>query len=123
MKCLKCVFSVVYILLVYSLFSDRVGLPLHNTPFPGVLMKSIGATFFRPDALPDVLVAFQSMFISIWVSRLEIDEFPDCQCSRVSRANEEMLDIMRRRAAVCTDVEACILLDSALVRAQESTIS
>ena len=23
-----------------------VGLPLHNTPFPGVLMKSIGAAFF-----------------------------------------------------------------------------
>ena len=38
-------------------------------------------------------------------------------------ANEEMLDIMRRRAAVGTDVEVCILLDSALVRAQESTIS
>ena len=45
------------------------------------------------------------------------------QCSRVSRANEEMLDIMRRRAAVGTDVEVCILLDYALVRAQESTIS
>ena len=27
-----------YILSVYSQFSDRVGLPLHNTPFPGVLM-------------------------------------------------------------------------------------
>ena len=36
-----------YILLVYSPFSDRVGLPLHNTPFPGVLMKSIGAAFFN----------------------------------------------------------------------------
>ena len=34
-----------YILSVYSPFSDRVGLPLHNTPFPGVLMKSIGAAF------------------------------------------------------------------------------
>ena len=43
-----------YILSVYSPFSDRVGLTLHNTPFPGVLMKSIGAAFFRPDALPDV---------------------------------------------------------------------
>ena len=42
---------------------------------------------------------------------------------RVSRANEEMLDIMRRRASVCAYVEACILLDSALVRAQESTLS
>ena len=31
----------IYILSVYSQFSDRVGLPLHNTPFPGVLMKSI----------------------------------------------------------------------------------
>ena len=36
---------------------------------------------------------------------------------------EEMLDIMWRRAAVCTDVAACILLDSALVGAQESTLS
>ena len=43
-----------YILSVYSPFSDRVGLPLHNTPFPGVLMKSIGAAFYQPDALPDV---------------------------------------------------------------------
>ena len=33
------------ILSVYSPFSDRVGLPLHNTPFPGVLMKSIGAAY------------------------------------------------------------------------------
>ena len=40
----------VYILSVYSPFSDRVGLPLHDTPFPGVLMKSIGAAFF--DRMP-----------------------------------------------------------------------
>ena len=40
--------------LVYSPFSDKVGLPLHTTPFPGVLMKSSGAAFLRPDALPDV---------------------------------------------------------------------
>ena len=39
-----------YILSVYSPFSDRVGLPLHNTPFPEVLMKSIGAAFF--DRMP-----------------------------------------------------------------------
>ena len=39
----------IYILSVYSLFSDRVGLSLHNTPFPGVLM-SIGATFY--DRMP-----------------------------------------------------------------------
>ena len=39
---------------VYSLFSGRVGLPPHNTLIPGVLMKSIGAAFLRPDALPDV---------------------------------------------------------------------
>ena len=38
---------------VYSPFSDRVGLPPNNNPFPGVLMKSIEA-FLRPDALPDV---------------------------------------------------------------------
>ena len=45
--------STYYILSVYSPFSDRIGLPIHNTPFPGVLIKSIG-TAFRPDALPDV---------------------------------------------------------------------
>ena len=39
---------------VYSPFSDRVGLPPHNTPFPRVLMKSTGTVFLRPDALPDV---------------------------------------------------------------------
>ena len=36
------IYIYIYILSVYSPFSDRVGLPLHNTPFPGVLMKSIG---------------------------------------------------------------------------------
>ena len=42
----------VYIQLsVYSPFSDTVGLPTHNAPFPGVLMKSIGAAFFN-DRLP-----------------------------------------------------------------------
>ena len=30
---------------VYSPFSYRVGFPPHNAPFPGVLMKSIGAAF------------------------------------------------------------------------------
>ena len=40
----------VYILSVYSPFSDRVALPPHNIPFPGALMKSIGAAFF--DRMP-----------------------------------------------------------------------
>ena len=34
-----------YISSVYSPFSDRVGLALHNIPSSGVLMKSIGAKF------------------------------------------------------------------------------
>ena len=42
--------TVILLLSVYSPLSDRVGLPLHDTPFPGVLMKSIGATFF--DRMP-----------------------------------------------------------------------
>ena len=46
--------SNIYYRFIYSPFSDRVGLPPHNAPFPGVLMKSIGAAFLRPDALPDV---------------------------------------------------------------------
>ena len=44
----------VILLSVYSTFSDRVGLPLHNIPSSRVLMKSIGAEFLRSDALPDV---------------------------------------------------------------------
>ena len=43
-----------YISSYYSPFSDRDGLPLHNIPSSGVLMKSIGAEFLRPDALPRV---------------------------------------------------------------------
>ena len=35
----------IYILLVYSPFSDRVGLPLHNIPSPGVLLKSTETEF------------------------------------------------------------------------------
>ena len=52
------------ILLVYSPFSDRVGLkipfsyrvglPLHNAPFPGVPIKILEQHFLRPDALPDI---------------------------------------------------------------------
>ena len=38
-----------YISLLYSPFSDRVGLPLHNIPSSGVLMKSIGADFFTTE--------------------------------------------------------------------------
>ena len=45
----------IYILSVYSPFSDRVGLPLHNILSSGVLMKSIGAEFLRPDALPGAI--------------------------------------------------------------------
>ena len=36
---------------VYSPFSDRVVLSLHNIPSSGVLIKSIGAEFLRPDTL------------------------------------------------------------------------
>ena len=32
---------------VYSPFSDRVRLPLHNIPYSGVSMKSIGADVFH----------------------------------------------------------------------------
>ena len=46
LKCSVYIYVYIYILLVYSPFSYMVGLPLHNTPFPGVLMKSIGAVFF-----------------------------------------------------------------------------
>ena len=31
---------------VFNPFSSRFGLPLHNTPFSGLLMKSIGALFY-----------------------------------------------------------------------------
>ena len=41
----------------------------------------------------------------------------------VGWANEEMLHIMRCHATVCTDVKASIFLNSALLEAQESTIS
>ena len=47
-------FNVSCILSVYSPFYDGVGLPLHNISSSRVLMKSIGAEFLRPDALPDV---------------------------------------------------------------------
>ena len=47
-------YFLIYISSVYSPFSDRVGLPLHNIPSSGVLMKSIGAEFLRPDVLHGV---------------------------------------------------------------------
>ena len=39
---------------VYSPFSDRVRLPPHNTPFPGLLIKSNGAAFFTTRCPSDV---------------------------------------------------------------------
>ena len=39
---------------VYSLFSNRVGLPHRNNPPSGVLMKTIGVEFLQLDALPGV---------------------------------------------------------------------
>ena len=39
---------------VYSPFSDRVGLPLHNIPSSGVFVNSNGAEFLQPDPLPSV---------------------------------------------------------------------
>ena len=36
---------------LFNLFSSSVGLPLHNTPFPGVLINSIGGSLLQPDAL------------------------------------------------------------------------
>ena len=46
MNLVKKIALCLYISSVYSPFSDRVGLPLHNIPYSGVLMKSIGADFF-----------------------------------------------------------------------------
>ena len=46
-------YLVLIIIGLYSV-SDRVVLHPHNTPFPGVLMKSIGASFLRPGTLTDV---------------------------------------------------------------------
>ena len=43
-----------YISSVYSMFSDGIRLPLLNIPSLEVLMKSIGAEFLRPDALPGI---------------------------------------------------------------------
>ena len=43
-----------YISSVYSKFSDMVGIPLHNNPSSGVLMKSIRRKFLQPDNLLDI---------------------------------------------------------------------
>ena len=43
--------SNIYIPSVYSIFSDRVELPLHNIPSSGLLIKSIGVELLRTDAL------------------------------------------------------------------------
>ena len=44
-------YTYIYIyILVYSQFSDSVGLPLHKIPSSGILKKSVGAVFLRPDA-------------------------------------------------------------------------
>ena len=40
-----------YISSVYSPFSDRVGLLLHNIPSSRVLMNNIGEELIQPDAL------------------------------------------------------------------------
>ena len=63
---------------VYSPFSNRVGLPLHYIPSSaGVLMKSIGAEFIQPDALPGVyhmrVIQYQTVLnIIFWP---ELDQY------------------------------------------------
>ena len=47
-------FLCTYISSVYSQFSDIVGLTFYNIPSSGVLMKSIGAEFLRPNSFPGV---------------------------------------------------------------------
>ena len=49
LPCSPLYFNSLYIIGLESV-SDSDGLPLHNTPFPGVLMKRIGASFF--DRMP-----------------------------------------------------------------------
>ena len=41
-------------IIVYSLCSDEVGLPLHNITSSEVLVKSIGADFLTTGALPGI---------------------------------------------------------------------
>ena len=71
------------------------------------------------------------MFISIWVSRLEIAEFPD-SVRRYRLHKSDLLIVVgwagktKRCLTSCGVVpqsEACIFLDSALLGAHESTIS
>ena len=53
--CKSCnIIMYLYILLVFIQFFDGVGLPLYNISSSGGVMKSIGAEFLRPDALPGV---------------------------------------------------------------------
>ena len=53
-KIIQTKISIVNVSSGYSPFSDGVGLPLHNIPSSGVLMKSIGAEFFRSYAIPGI---------------------------------------------------------------------
>ena len=57
----------IHISSVYSPFSDRAGIPLHNIPSPEVLMKSFGAELLRPDALPDVNHIHQTDTACSWL--------------------------------------------------------
>ena len=46
---------------VHSLFSYRVGLPLHNAPVPEVLMKNIEAAFYH-----------RMLYLNVFVENLDI---------------------------------------------------
>ena len=89
-----------YISSVYSLFSNRVGLPLPNIPSSGVLLKSIGAEFLRPVALPDVnpkrgisvsnsykynmagtqLIQLYKLVCTISIQNINLHSKPPCSC-------------------------------------------
>ena len=80
------------ILSVYSPFADMVGLPLHNTPFSGVLMKSIGAAFF--DRMP--FLTSTRTVIFCWLS------------SHMGISGNERADSIAE-AALHKDVSECLI--------------
>ena len=76
-----------YISSVYSLLSDRVGLPLHNIPSLGVLKKSTGAEFLRPDDLLSgtQLIQLYTFVCTIPTQNININFNSKPPCSRLLR--------------------------------------
>ena len=73
---------------VFNPFSSRVGPPLHNTPFLGFLMKSIGALFY--DRISFVRHLYDTLLIKTTLISEQVNRITYILTSSSHRTDEKV---------------------------------